>query len=105
MFLVPLIDLPAGRRRTALVGCGVVVGGLVFWKFGAGRLAWAMVAVGWAIVLWAGLHKTRGLPVTLSSFCEAGNHEACAGLYAPGVPCLCPCHGTRLSNLNSPSAT
>jgi hypothetical protein len=91
--MVALIDSSTWRTRTAVVGCGTVIGGLALLSFTDSRFGWALVVGGSVLALWAWLHKTRGeFPLRLSTLCVTGDHEACIGAVEIGMRCGCPCH-------------
>jgi hypothetical protein len=57
--MVALIDTPAWRLRTALVGAGVAPGGGALVQLEASVIGWTLVVVGGVLALWAWLHPTR----------------------------------------------
>lgn len=97
--MVALIDAPRYRLGCAAIG-GVFLAVGVLQLFLGAEATWGVpgIVVGAIVVLWAFLHKTRGLPVSedfgrsFSERCWDGLHDECAGISRLGQRCSCRCH-------------
>ena len=61
--MVAYIDLPEPRLRCAVAGAVLEFVGTVLVFVGAGDFGLGVASLGLLIVLWAWLHRTRGLPL------------------------------------------